>query len=185
MEIQEISADCHWQYDGRAWGRVHVRPWWINEHEKLNYWNESFNDPQQEKAWREIGFEQPYFTGDLYDMRQAKPSWLNPFDNLISLTYLSWCVYRMHPGRVLPWHSDTYSNFKKIYGVKNNDTVVRLIFFLENWQSGHYFEIESNPIVDWRAGDGVYWAGSAQHVAGNLGHTSRYTLQLTGVYKHF
>ena len=52
---------------------------------------------------------------------------------------------------------------------------------MEDWQSGHVFEIEKQPIVEWRAGDYVVWKNDTLHLAANVGKTSRYTLQITGV----
>lgn len=185
MEIQDIPADCQWQFDGRLWGKVRVEPWWHTQHREVDYRNEPFNDIQQEAVWRNLGFNQTYFTGDLYDMRRSKPKWVCEFDQRINLDALSWCLYKMQPGRVLPSHSDTYAKFKEIWSLTDSDQIVRMIFFLEDWQSGHYFEIESVPIVNWRAGDGIYWANKAEHLAANLGVTARYTLQLTGVCNQF
>ncbi len=51
---------------------------------------------------------------------------------------------------------------------------------MEDWKSGHYFEIDNKPFVDWKAGDWVWWKGTVPHSASNIGVETRYTLQLTG-----
>jgi hypothetical protein len=55
------------------------------------------------------------------------------------------------------------------------------VIFLEDWQSGHYFEIDGTPITAWSAGDVITWRYDVPHVAANVGMTDRYTLQITGV----
>ena len=87
----------------------------------------------------------------------------------------------MGPGTTLPNHRDTYSRFREIYNIENPKTIFRAVVFLENWQSGHYFEINEDPYVEWVAGETVIWRYDTQHLAANMGMTDRYTLQITGV----
>jgi hypothetical protein len=58
--------------------------------------------------------------------------------------------------------------------------VYRVIVFLQDWQSGFLFEIAGDPVVQYQAGTFVLWKGDTPHMAGNLGTTPRYTLQITG-----
>ena len=53
--------------------------------------------------------------------------------------------------------------------------------FLENWKSGHYFEVDGFPVFNWKAGDYCMWTHSVPHFAANIGIEDRYTLQITGV----
>jgi hypothetical protein len=78
-------------------------------------------------------------------------------------------------------HSDTYTKFREIYNVPPSATVVRTIVFLEDWDSGHYMEMNGHPVIGWRAGDWVSWHDDFLHLAANMGRTDRYTLQLTGM----
>jgi hypothetical protein len=55
------------------------------------------------------------------------------------------------------------------------------VIYLEDWQSGHISEIEDTVISKWKAGDYIVWKNNTQHLAANVGKTSRYTLQITGV----
>lgn len=86
----------------------------------------------------------------------------------------------MRPGDVLPEHSDTYERFCFLHDIKDIAEIKRFVVFLEDWQSGHYFEIQGVPVVGWKAGTWVSWKGSTPHLAANMGQTMRYTLQLTG-----
>lgn len=155
-------------------------PWWGHDHVDLPYIHESFNNPEDQTRWHELGFTQSRFTGDLYDMRFAEPDWVKPFRKKIPLDHFSWAVYRMRPGDVLPNHQDTFARFRHIYNLPSDAVIRRYVIFLESWQSGHYFEIDNHPIVKWQPGTAILWNNDTSHLAANLGTTFRYTLQLTG-----
>lgn len=173
MEILEIKNN--------NWKTIYIDPWWSYEHRLLQYANEPFNDKQSLHYWKTLGYTQTKFTGDMYDMRNTLPSWATRFEDHFSWKYYSWSFYRMTPGCVLPKHRDTYARFKNLYSIEDIDTIYRAVIFLEDWQSGHYFEIENKSITGWRAGEGVIWRGDAEHLAANVGTTDRFTLQITGV----
>jgi|688.fasta_scaffold168225_3 hypothetical protein len=163
---------------------MHIRinnPWWTDQHRSLSYINEPFNDPESLAKWQDLGYTQTRFTGDMYDMRNSEPDWVLPFRAHFPWRHFSWSVYRMGPGTTLPNHRDTYSRFREIYNIEDPDTIFRAVVFLENWQSGHYFEINEDPYVEWAAGETVIWQNNTQHLAANMGMTDRYTLQITGV----
>lgn len=92
-----------------------------------------------------------------------------------------YAVSRMRPGMVLPIHSDKYSYFRSQNTIGPGQHVLRIIVFLEDWQSGHVSEVNSTPFTSWKQGDWISWMDDAPHMAANLGHTNRYTLQITGV----
>ena len=164
-----------------TWAQGHLEPWWGSLHRKLAFVNEPFNDPESLFEWRNLGYTQTRFTGDMYDMRQAEPKWLSKFKEYFPFQHLSWSVYCMRPGDVLPEHADTYARFKTLYNLPDTTNVVRAVVFLEDWQSGHYLEMNKTPVVKWRAGDWVCWRDDFLHLAANVGKTNRYTLQLTGL----
>ena len=99
------------------------------------------------------------------------------FDHLKNKTY---AIHKIKPGHVLPFHSDHYVRYKQVFGVESADSIKRIIVFLEDWHRGQLLEIEDVVIVNWRAGEWVMWTGEAVHMAANLGHNDRYTLQITG-----
>lgn len=156
-------------------------PWWQTLHRDLAYRNEEFNDTQSLAHWRSVGFSQTKFTGDMYDMRNPQPVWIEGFRKIFDWDLFSWSVYRMGPGTVLPNHSDTYARFRHIHNIEDIQKIFRAVVFLEDWQGGHYAEYAGRPFVTWRCGDYVIWQGDTQHAAANLGFTNRYTLQITGV----
>lgn len=150
-------------------------------HRDLAFINEPFNDAVALAEWRELGFTQSRFTGDMYDMRFAEPEFIDQFRLFFPWKHFSWSVYRMTPGSTLPEHSDTYARFCQLYSIHDPDTIYRAVVFLEDWQQGHYFDIMQRPILQWRSGHCVIWQGSTPHTAANIGKTDRYTLQITGI----
>ena len=59
------------------WSRGHTDPVWKDQYKDLTYINEPFNDPISLKEWRDLGYTQTKFTGDMYDMRQEEPDWMD------------------------------------------------------------------------------------------------------------
>ena len=164
----------------KRWHQGHLDPWW-SFHRDLNYVNEQFNDEDSLALWRGLGYTQTRFTGDMYDMRNPEPGWIDGFRKYFPWQHFAWSVYRMGPGTTLPNHSDLYTRFMKIYNIDDPTTIYRAVIFLETWQSGHYLEIDGTPITQWQAGDWVAWNYDVPHLAANVGMTDRYTLQITGV----
>lgn len=171
MEIQEKT---------KRWAKSWIKPWWT-DHRNLPYVNEPFNDATSIDLWRNLGYTQTKFTGDMYDMRNPEPTWIDPFRRIFKWQHFSWSVYRMGPGCVLPNHSDTYARFCDIHKVEDAEQIYRAVIMLEDWNSGHYFEIDGTPYTGWIAGDTFVWRNDVEHLAANVGMTDRYTLQITGV----
>lgn len=165
----------------KRWGKTWIEPWWVGGFKSLKFINEPFNDPATESHWRELGYTQTRFTGDMYDMRFPEPAWINGFRHYLPWQHFSWSVYRMSPGTVIPNHQDIYTRFKKIYNITDGDHIWRALVMLEDWQSGHYLEVDGQPMVKWLAGDTFIWQNDVMHLAANMGETNRYTLQITGV----
>lgn len=101
----------------------------------------------------------------------------NHFDCISDVVFQ---VSKMNPGMVLPMHRDVYQTYRSRRGLDNVNSIRRIIIFLQDWQSGHYLEVDGIPYVNWRAGDWVSWTGATPHLAANLGSSARYTLQITG-----
>lgn len=165
--------------ESRSWYQGHIEPWWQDYHD-LPFVSEPFNDDLALHEWQALGYTQTRFTGDMYDMRNPEPPWIAPFRDIFHWHHFSWSVYRMAPGTVLPNHRDTYARFKTVHGVNDIEKIQRAVIYLEDWQSGHYAEIDGTPVVAWQQGDYIVWKGSTLHLAANNGKTHRYTLQITG-----
>jgi hypothetical protein len=163
--------------------KYHIPSFWDDEFKSLNYVNETFNDSDNLEYWRRLGFADK-FTGDMCDMRSPQPSWNRVIIDIF--TEMGWqdigtSYYRMMPGTVLPTHGDLYKKYIEIFNLQGRESSIhRAVIFLEDWQSGHYFEGQGEPLVKWSAGDTVEWIYDTPHLAANMGITPRYTLQITG-----
>jgi hypothetical protein len=106
------------------------------------------------------------------------------FNNQFSwLENIAYSIQKLEPGMLLPWHTDAYAFFCKNNRVANINDVIRVIIFLEDWQKGHISEVSNNVNTQYTAGDWISWTGLTPHMVANLGHTDRYTLQITGTAK--
>jgi hypothetical protein len=153
---------------------------WGIKHRELNYLRqEPFNDPIAIKEWCDAGHRYEKYTGVMLDHRDGIPSWALEIGNHFGLQNTGISLYKMTTGTILPTHRDRYVRYKKVYNLDLND-VMRVVVFLEDWQSGHYCEIDSVPVVNWHAGDCVAWINDVPHMAANIGDADRYTMQITG-----
>ena len=163
--------------------KIHLQKFWDDEYKHLNYIREPFNDPDSLEKWIAKGFSGP-FTGYMCDMRSPQPSWNNRFIEIFQAQGwkdIGTSYYRMEPGTVLPNHQDLYKKYIELFDLKGQEHwIYRAIVFLEDWQSGHYSEVNGTPFVGWRSGDCLVWRYSTAHIAANIGDLPRYTLQITG-----
>lgn len=93
-------------------------------------------------------------------------------------------VICQEPGQTLPLHVDTFYKISQQFNVDANDCI-RINIFLEDWQSGHYFEIDNVSFTSWTRGDAVIIQTNQPHLSGNMGLTPKYTMQITGVKNEF
>lgn len=164
--------------------KFNIAPFWDLSYQQLEYSVEPFNNSDDTDQWLKLGFPGK-FTGFMCDMRRAQPLWnqeiINRFEVLLGWKDIGTSYYRMDPGTILPNHRDTYKRYIEIFNLENNpQSVYRAIVFLEDWASGHYLELNGEPVVKWSAGDVVTWQYDTPHLAANMGYTPRYTLQITG-----
>jgi hypothetical protein len=158
-------------------------PFWNDEYKNLDYINETFNDSESLNLWQSQGYSNQ-FTGDMCDMRSPQPTWNQRFVDTFSeqgWQDVGTSYYRMTTGTVLPTHGDLYKKYIEVFDLKGREhTIRRAIVLLEDWKSGHCFEIMGRPITDWKAGTVIEWAYDTPHMAANIGLEPRYTLQITG-----
>jgi hypothetical protein len=154
----------------------------ILEYKNLNYINKPFNDQKTFEQWKSLGHNYEKYTGLMRDQSQQLPDWCFNVLEQIPLQKSSITLYCMSPGTIMPEHSDTFIKYREIMNLKSIDNVGRAVIFLEDWKSGHYFEIDETPMVNWKKGDYVLWKNDTPHMAANLGKENRYTMQVTGTY---
>jgi hypothetical protein len=88
---------------------------------------------------------------------------------------------RSYPGYCMPPHKDHYNVYLDKFPWITKEQVRRRLVFLEDWQPGHYFQVNNDVFIRWRQGDWVEFGPEDIHFGGNLGPDVRYTLQITGV----
>lgn len=163
--------------------KLHINKFWDDEYKRLDYSLEPFNDPVSLARWTIQGYTGP-FTGAMCDMRSLQPSWNERFIRIFEARgykEIGTSYYRMDTNTVLPVHRDLYTRYIDLFKLQGQEYwIYRTIVFLEDWSSGHYFEIDGQAITGWRAGDAVEWRYDVDHMAANLGLLPRYTLQITG-----
>lgn len=157
----------------------HITPWWTDQFKSLNYVYYPLNNAQDLERWQMEGYSNLNLNGGLYDMRQPMPDYATPFFTLFDWENVGIAFYRMATCDALPLHQDSYISYRKKFNVEA-ELIWRCIVFLEDWKSGHYFEIDGQAYTSWKAGDYVYWNNDVPHFAANIGLEPRYTMQITG-----
>lgn len=158
----------------------HVDPWWNDSFKDLDYQYIPIKNTHDEERWRSEGYVNVTLNGALYAMPRPMPEYADKFMTLFNWANQGIGFFRMNTLDMFPVHQDHYTSYKKLFNITDSMTIWRCVVFLENWKSGHYFEIDGRPIVDWQRGDYVRWNYNVPHYAGNFGTEPRYTLQITG-----
>jgi hypothetical protein len=149
--------------------------------EFLQFKERPFQDEKTIEYWKRNGHIYEKYSGSTIEKNQGHPNWVNQIEEKFNLKNKTSCVYCMTPGTIMPEHRDFYKKYKSLYNLSNANDIVRIVIFLEDWKSGHYFEIDDNPIVNWKHGDYIMWKNDTPHMAANIGRENRYTLQITGI----
>lgn len=160
----------------------HITPWWDNSFKKLDYVYLPLKNTHDEDRWNQQGYSRLTLNGGLYNMSRPMPDYAQPFFTMFDWDNVGIAFYKMSTLDALPLHVDGYASYIKMFNV-DVAKVWRCIVFLEDWKSGHYFEINNAAHMNWRAGDYVVWNNDVPHFAGNFGLEPRYTMQITGTQK--
>lgn len=161
------------------WLQGHVDPWWDDSFKDLDYQYYPLKNTHDLVRWINEGYAHLTLNGALYNMSRTMPDYAKKFFDLFPWQDIGIAFYRMDTCEALPLHTDSYISYRKMFGVEA-EQMYRGIVFLEDWKSGHYFEIDGRPLMPWKAGDWVYWNNDVPHYAGNFGTEPRYTMQITG-----
>ncbi len=105
------------------------------------------------------------------------PTWMMDISNHLEkdwdYTYHS--ILKVPPGQTIPYHKDKHYKIQNKYG--KGDTF-RYWIALEDWKSGHYFDVNDEPFLNWKKGDYVKFS-SEWHTGGNMGREPKYVAQIT------
>ena len=162
----------------------HINPWWDDSFKTLDYIYSPLSNTDDLERWIKEGYGGLNLNGAHYDMKRTMPDYAQPFFTLFDWDYVGITFFRMNTCEALPLHQDSYINYRARYNILDPSTVYRCIIFLEDWRSGHYFEIDGAPFVNWKRGDYVLWNNDVPHFAGNFGTEPRYTMQITGTQRN-
>ena len=147
------------------------------------------------ERWKNYGHNYVNYTGLLREEYRGVPEWTHDVVRAFKKKYIpigdkwyflnetSLSLYNMPPGTIMPEHEDTYPRFREIYGEPDINKICRVLIFLEDWKTGHYFELDRQPYVKWKKGNYLWWTGDTTHLAANLGIENRYTMQITATLK--
>lgn len=158
----------------------------IGNFANLNYKiRKQFSDDETVENWKSIGHLYVNYTGFLIDQISGIPSWCDDVLNYLKKDYnildATMSLYCMPPGTIMPEHGDIYKKYSELKKIEDINDICRILVFLEEWKSGHYFEINGVPITNWKSGDYCMWRGNTPHIAANIGKENRYTLQITTI----
>jgi hypothetical protein len=159
----------------------HVEPWWDDSFKSLDYIYTPLTNTDDLIRWINEGYRGLNLNGAIYDMKQEIPDYGKPFLTLFDWEHVGITFFRMVTCEALPLHSDAYNSYRKMFNIEDPNTIWRCVVFLDDWKSGHYFEIDGTPYLNWKKGDYVMWNYNVPHFAGNFGTEPRYTMQITGV----
>ena len=116
--------------------------------------------------WQTFGVSEPKYIIDFADKEFEK---------------YTTSIIKQEPGMFINLHTDQYWKFKEAHNCSEN--VIRYCVFLQDWQPGHYFELDGEPIVHWKQGDYVVLNENIPHRGSNSGNVPKYTFQITGILK--
>ena len=159
----------------------HLEPWWNDDFKNLNYIYYPLKNTHDEKRWIEEGYGNITLNGGVYNMDQPMPDYAQPFFTLMPWDNVGIAFYQQTTLQMLPLHQDSYISFRRVFNIEDPSVIWRCIVFLEDWRSGHYFEIDNKGFTNWKKGDYVFWNYDVPHFAANIGLEPRYTMQITGM----
>ena len=165
----------------------HVDPWWHDEHTKLDYQYLPMKNTHDIERWHSQGYQGVTLNGGIVNMKVLKdnmPAFAEPFMTVFDWQHVGIAFYCMKTLDLQPMHQDHYLAYKKLIKYDGDGSNIwRSVIFMEDWKSGHYLEVDGQPIVNWRQGDWVAWQYDTAHMAVNVGTENRYTVQITGIKK--
>ena len=114
----------------------------------------------------------------IWQMFDESPAWVHELAGLIPQDFRHHVVsvIKIDPGNTIPCHQDRHYILQQKFGAGET---WRYLIFLEDWHSGHYFEIYGRPVVSWQRGDYIKFHRREWHLGGNMGIQPFYSAQIT------
>ena len=159
----------------------HIEPWWDESFKELDYIYTPLTNTDDLIRWINEGYHGINLNGGIYDMKQTMPEYATPFFTLFDWDNIGITFFKLSTCEALPVHVDAYNSYRTMFNITDPTVIWRCVVFMEDWKSGHYFEIDGKPHLEWKKGDYVRWNNDVPHFAGNFGVENRYTMQITGM----
>ena len=133
------------------------------------------------QTYQQLPEVEKYYTvhnSSIWQLLDECPPWIHDLSQQIPKDFDHYVVsaIKIPPGQTIPCHADKHYILQQTHGA--GDTW-RYLIFLEDWKNGHYFEINNQPIVNWKAGNWVKFHRSCWHLGGNMGIHPFYSAQVT------
>lgn len=157
----------------------HIDPWWDEHFKTFTYEYLPHKDQNMVREWESQGYKNLHLNGAIHNLNDS--AYAQRFFQHFPWTNQGASLFRMITGDITPNHKDHYITYKRVFNIDDPSSIWRAIVFMEDWKSGHYFEIDDKPVVNWKRGDYVSWNYDVKHMAFNMGIELRYTMQITGV----
>ena len=87
---------------------------------------------------------------------------------------------KQNPGFCIPPHRDYFYKLKQKYNKKLPGLPVRVNIFAQDWQTGHFLQVDNEVITNWKQGEGYVWDSTPLHCSANAGLVPKYTVQVSG-----
>ena len=88
-------------------------------------------------------------------------------------------VIKQRPGTVIPIHHDAFFRLAQKYP-ESAHRAMRANIFLEDWEWGHFFQIDNVNPESWLKNTGYIFNNKVIHSSANASFKDKYTLQCTG-----
>ena len=125
-----------------AYTKGHISANWNDSYKSFPYIKQSIKDSEIQE-WRSQGYTHDSFSGVMYSQSNKEnqmPDWAYDIADALELKNLGFVFYKMCTLEIMPVHADHFETYCRVFNVHSSE-VRRAIVFLEDWKSGHYFEM--------------------------------------------
>jgi hypothetical protein len=162
------------------WYKGSIARTWDDSFKELEYRYLDHRYPGFTDEWESGAYSRMKLNGAIHELHGKIPVMAESYIQCLNWHNVGVCLFRMNTGEILPLHSDHYATYKRLFNITDPLQIWRALVMLEDWKTGHYFQIEDTMFSNWTAGDYFVWNYDVAHMAANIGTESRYTMQITG-----